>query len=49
MLLMRSELGDHATGPRATLRLLANTAALSELLPQHAAGVAGAQSASIWT
>lgn len=38
MLLMRSELGDHATGPRATLRLLANTAALSELLPQRLAG-----------
>lgn len=35
MVLMRSELGDHATGPRSTLRLLSNTAALSELLPQH--------------
>lgn len=37
MVLMRSELGDHATGPRLTLRLLTNTAALSELLPQRLA------------
>ncbi|MCF6101215.1 LysR family transcriptional regulator [Mesorhizobium muleiense] len=35
MALMRGELGEHASGLRATVRLAANTAALTEFLPQR--------------
>lgn len=35
--LMRGELGEHATGLRSTLRILSNTAAMAELLPQRLA------------
>lgn len=34
---MRGELGEHASGLRATIRLLANTAAISEFLPKRLA------------
>lgn len=37
MALMRGELGEHATGLRSTLRILSNTAAMAELLPQRLA------------
>lgn len=42
MALMRGELGEYATGLRSTVRLLANTAAMTELLPQRLAGWMGA-------
>ena len=32
---MRGELGEHASGLRATIRLAANTAAITEFLPPH--------------
>ena len=32
---MRGELGEHASGLRATIRLVANTAAITEFLPPH--------------
>jgi DNA-binding transcriptional LysR family regulator len=35
MLQMRGELGEHASGLRATVRLAANTATLTEFLPQR--------------
>lgn len=38
MAMMRGELGEHAKGLRSTVRLLANTAAMAELLPQRLAG-----------
>lgn len=34
---MRAELGEHASGLRATIRLVANTAALTEFLPERLA------------
>lgn len=37
MALMRGELGEHARGMRATVRVLANTAAIVELLPKRLA------------
>jgi len=37
MAMMRGELGEYATGLRSTLRLLANTAAMTELLPPRLA------------
>ncbi len=36
--MMRGELGEYATGLRSTLRVLANTAAMAELLPPQLAG-----------
>lgn len=38
MAAMRGELGEYATGLRSNVRLLANTAAMAELLPQRLAG-----------
>lgn len=38
MAMMRGELGEYATGLRSTVRLLSNTAAIAELLPQRLAG-----------
>lgn len=38
MAAMRGELGEYATGIRSTIRMMANTAAFSELLPQRLAG-----------
>lgn len=38
MAAMRGELGEYATGLRSTLRVLANTAAMAELLPPRLAG-----------
>ncbi|WP_062562749.1 LysR family transcriptional regulator [Paracoccus aminovorans] len=37
MAMMRGELGEYATGLRSTLRVLANTAAMAELLPPRLA------------
>lgn len=37
MALMKGELGEHAKGLRATVRIQANTAAIAELLPRHLA------------
>ncbi|KGJ11106.1 LysR family transcriptional regulator (plasmid) [Paracoccus versutus] len=37
MAMMRGELGEYATGLRSTVRLLSNTAAIAELLPQRLA------------
>ena len=42
MAIMRGELGEYATGLRSTVRLLVNTAAMTELLPQRLAGWMGA-------
>ncbi|WP_423207358.1 LysR family transcriptional regulator [Paracoccus yeei] len=42
MAMMRGELGEYATGLRSTVRLLVNTAAMTELLPQRLAGWMGA-------
>lgn len=42
MAMMRGELGEYATGLRSTVRLLVNTAAIMELLPQRLAGWIGA-------
>ncbi|CAM3346947.1 regulatory helix-turn-helix protein, lysR family [Paracoccus aminovorans] len=42
MAMMRGELGEYATGLRSTLRVLANTAAMAELMPQRLAGWMGA-------
>lgn len=41
---MRGELGEYATGLRSTVRLLSNTAAFAELLPQRLAGWMAANS-----
>ena len=38
MAMMRGELGEYGTGLRSTLRVLANTAAMAELLPLRLAG-----------
>ena len=42
MAMMRGEIGEYATGLRSTVRLLVNTAAMTELLPQRLAGWMGA-------
>lgn len=42
MAAMRGDLGEYATGLRSTLRLLSNTAAMAELLPQRLAAWMGA-------
>lgn len=42
---LRGELGEYAEGRRATVRLLANTAALSEWLPERLAGFLAAHPA----